>query len=222
MMHPALLQPLLFEAGDRMSREEFLERWERMPELKFAELIDGVVYLPSPLSTEHARTDNWLQTVSGIYALQSAVCEALSNPTCLLLESAPQPDVALRLLPQFGGKSGNKGKLASGAPELVGEVAVSSRSYDLGPKLALYQRAGVDEYVCAIVESQTIEWRVLRGGSYQLLEPVDGVFRSETFPGLWLDSVAYWRKDGKRLLATLHAGMNSPEYAAFIHRLSER
>jgi hypothetical protein len=41
-------EPLL-EAGDRLSRDEFERRYERMPHLKKAELIEGIVYLPSPV-----------------------------------------------------------------------------------------------------------------------------------------------------------------------------
>ena len=37
------------EPGDRLSRAEFERRYEAMPELKKAELIEGVVYMPSPV-----------------------------------------------------------------------------------------------------------------------------------------------------------------------------
>src|SRR5712692_1977608 len=102
MTHLVHLDPLLFEAGDRLGRQEFLARWERMPALRFAELIDGVVYLPSPVSIEHARNDQLLQLWAGLYASRSTVVEALANGTWLMGESAPQPDVALRVRPEFG------------------------------------------------------------------------------------------------------------------------
>ena len=37
-----------------MSGEEFLRRWEAMPDLKHAELIDGIVHMPSPVSFKHS------------------------------------------------------------------------------------------------------------------------------------------------------------------------
>src|SRR5262245_22343202 len=41
-------------AGDRLSRGEFERRYEAMPEVNKAELIEGVVYMPSPTSlNEH-------------------------------------------------------------------------------------------------------------------------------------------------------------------------
>jgi Uma2 family endonuclease len=129
MTHLIGISPLLFEPGDRMSCDEFLERWERMPDVKFAELIDGIVYMPSPLSYDHSRCDGLLQWLFGTYAASSGVCQVLPNATWLMLESVPQPDVALRLLPEFGGRTRTSGVLCSGAPELVVEIARSSRSY---------------------------------------------------------------------------------------------
>lgn len=215
--------PLLFEPGDRMSREEFLDRWERMPELKNAELIDGIVYMPAPVSLAHGRKDGLFHAVLGVYAAKTPGCEFLPATTRMLLESAPQPDAVLRILPEYGGRSGVRGKFASGSPELAAEVVVSSRSYDLGPKLALYQRAEVPEYLAALNEEQRIEWRVLERGSYRLIQPDSaGIFRSQIFPGLWLDSAAFWKQDGTRLLTVLEQGLASEEHVRFLERLKPR
>src|ERR1700681_3130229 len=141
MAHLISPHPLLFEPGDRMSREECLERWERMPELKNAELIDGVVYMPSPVSLLHGRFDSRFHLMLSYYAARTRGCESVVNTTWLMLESAPQPDVALYIRPEYGGSMEVRDNLASGTPELATEVTRSTRSYDLGPKLALYQRA---------------------------------------------------------------------------------
>ena len=211
--------PMLFEPGDRMSREEFLERWERMPELKNAELIDGVVYMPSPLSIPHSDLDFLAHCVLGHYALHSDICEGLTNATWLMGRNAPQPDLALSLKAEYGGKRQTAlRELASGLPELVVEVCRSSRSYDLGPKLALYERSGVPEYLAILVEEKRFEWRVLVDGRYQSLEADSGVFHSRVFPGLWIDETAYWRKDSARLLAVLDQGLRSPEFLDFKNR----
>lgn len=211
MTHLLADHPLLFEPGDRLSREEFLARWECMPELKKAELIDGVVYMPSPVSLVHSLFDTIVHMVLGVYAARTPNCEPLSNATWLMLESAPQPDACLCWRPASGEIKTTK-DLATGRPDLVVEVAKSSRSYDLGPKLALYQRAEVQEYVTAPVEEERMEWRVLERGSYRLMPPdADGIFRSKVFPGLWVDSAAFWRKDRSKLLAVLEQGLNSRE-----------
>ncbi len=215
--------PLLFQPGDRLSREEFLERWEHMPELKNAELIDGVVYMPSPVSSLHASFDAAVHLVVSHYAARTPGCKWVPNMTWLMLESAPQPDAALYILSEYGGRAGARGELTAGAPELAFEVTRSSRSYDLGPKLALYQRAEVQEYVAVLIEEKRIEWRVLEQGSYRLIEPdPNGVFRSKTFPGLWLDAAAFWREDAGALLAVLEEGLRSEEHARFADTLRRR
>src|ERR1700720_1818912 len=140
-MIPSAYMTLLLAPGDRMELEEFLERWEQAPDLKFGELIDGVVYMPSPLSLPHSDFDGLAQSIFGHYRLRSGFCKTLPNATWLMLGSAPQPDLALSLKPEYGGKlQVTAGNLAAGLPELIVEVCRSSRSYDLGPKLALYER----------------------------------------------------------------------------------
>lgn len=220
LLHLIEAYPLLFEPSDRMEREEFLARWQQMPKLKYAELIDGVVYMPAPLSPAHAAYDTHMHLLLSTYAARSEVCGAVANTTWLMIDSAPQPHAALFKLPQYGGTTRIVEKLASGAPELIVEICLSSRSFDLGPKLALYQRAGVQEYLAVLLEEQRVEWRALSGGSYRLLErDQHGVFRSAVFPGLRLDEPALWAGDSTRMLETLDAGLASDDCKEFLNRL---
>src|SRR5205807_10478970 len=144
-------------------------RWERMPELKNAELIDGVVYMPSPVSLIHGTFDSQFDFLLSYYAARTPGCKVVGNTTWMMLESAPQPDVALYILPEYGGRTRKQGEYAAGAPELATEVTSSTRTYDLGPKLALYQRAEVQEYVAAVLEGRRIEWRLFENGAYRLM-----------------------------------------------------
>lgn len=222
-MIPSADMTFLLAPGDRMGLEEFLERWEQSPELKFAELIDGVVYMPSPLSVPHSRFDGRAHSLLGYYGLRSGVCEIFPNATWILRGSAPQPDLAVALSPEYGGKMEAAPRdLATGLPELVVEVCRSSRSYDLGPKLALYQRGGVPEYLAILVEERRFEWRILDQGHYRLMEASDGIFRSRILPGLWIDEPAFWRADGSRLLAVVDQGLTSPEFLEFKQRTSPK
>ena len=72
MAAPNLPPPL--RDGDRLTRDEFLRRWEEMPDLKRAELIDGVVCMPSPVSDLHddfhTRMSSWLT----FYTLSAPSC----------------------------------------------------------------------------------------------------------------------------------------------------
>src|SRR5438477_8288659 len=95
------IEPLI--AGDRMTRDEFLRRWEAMPHVKRAELIGGIVYMPSPLSRKHGVTDTHVGAWLGVYVASTPGCEAGSNATWLMLEDSPQPDHDLRILPEYGG-----------------------------------------------------------------------------------------------------------------------
>jgi hypothetical protein len=221
--HLVPVDPLLFEPGDRLALADFLARWERMPSLKFAELVDGVVHVPSPLSYEHGRRDGLAQLVLGTYAARTGVCELVSNATWVMLDSAPQPDVALRLLPEYGGGTTVEGKLAAGAPELIVEICQSRRCFDLGPKLALYQQAGVSEFAAVLLEERRIEWRVLEGREYRLHAPGEAlVYQSAVFPGLWLDEGAFWLAEPRRLLAVLEDGLRSPACQRFLDRVRAR
>ena len=55
------------ESGDRLSRDEFERRYDAMPQLKKAELIEGVIYVGSPVRSKshgqpHAAIIGWLFT----------------------------------------------------------------------------------------------------------------------------------------------------------------
>ena len=122
--------------------------------------------------------------------------------------SSPQPDVCLRILPAYGGQSVDEGLYCAGAPELAVEISGSSIEIDLGPKLELYQRAGVREYITIEIAGQRIAWRVLEGAVYAAQAvPPDGIFRSQVFPGLRLDVAAFWADDAARLRAALDVGL---------------
>ncbi len=193
--------------GDRMSRDEFLWRWEQIPELKFAELIYGVVYLSSPLSKLHSSYDQLMNRWLSHYEDRFDGLAILPSATWLLGDSSPQPDLVL--IRESGGTSEDAGKYRQGPPELAIEVSYSNRSYDLGPKLDLYRRNGVQEYITVLVEEQKVQWRVLNEGHYQLLETEGGFLKSRIFPGLWLDPAALFPPDRKRLLAGVDAGLAS-------------
>src|SRR5262245_15596380 len=155
-------------AGDRLTREEFLRRWDQMPELKRAELIGGVVYMPSPLSADLSNVDSaviyWLKH----YALHTPGCQASNNATWHMLEDAPMPDSNLRIVREGGGTSWVEYNYFHGVPELAAEICRSSSSYDLHQKKELYEAAGVKEYVAVLLEEQSVRWHRLVGGRYQL------------------------------------------------------
>ena len=214
MAHPNVLPPPLV-TGQRMDVDEFIRRWDALPDLKDAELIDGVVYVASPVGRPHGRFDLRFHSWLDEYRNATPGVDAGCNVTFLTVGSAPQPDSYLCILPEFGGATQAEGRLPRGAPELVAEVCDTSTPHDLGPKLALYQRAGVREYITYEVGPQRLTWRTLgRDGSYHKLRPQpDGSLRSREFPGLWLEPMALI--EDRSLLPMLRKGLRSPDHKAF-------
>jgi Uma2 family endonuclease len=209
---------IVLETGDRLSRTEFEQRYEASPDLKKAELLEGVVYVPSPVRFDlHAKPHSYLVYWLTHYHIFTPGTLTGDNATVRLdLDNEPQPDVLLCIDPEHGGKVKVDERYLEGSPELVAEVASSSVSIDLGVKFQVYRRNAIQEYVVWRVLDQAIDWFRLRDGKYVPLSTSDGILRSEIFPGLWLDAKALVSGDMKRVLAVLDQGIASPEHAAFL------
>ena len=195
-----------------------------MPELKKAELIEGVVYMPSPVRLRrHGRPHAHLITWLGIYESATPGVIVADNASVRLdLDNEPQPDAVLFIDPANGGQARiSPDDYIEEAPELVAEVASSSVSYDLNAKLKVYRRNGVREYIVWRVLDRQIDWFVLRDGEFVRL-PLDeaGLYRSKVFPGLWLDPAALVRGDTQSVQAALQRGLASREHADFVARLN--
>ena len=207
--------------GQQMTREEFLRRLEALSDLKHAELIEGRVFVPSPLDSEHARFGGYVIGWLSLYGRPTPGCKIGGNGTWIMLDSAPQPDVYLEILPEFGGQWRVEGEYGSGAPELVVEICETDTEVDFGPKLGLYERAGVLEYVTLELLAKKIVWRALEGGSYrELTTGPDGSYRSLAFPGLWLNPAAFWSSDTAAMKDMLQQGLASEEHVAFVQQLT--
>jgi Uma2 family endonuclease len=211
------------ENGDMLTRAEFERRYEAMPWLKKAELVEGVVYMGSPVRSEvhaepHAAIIGWLI----VYRAATPGVKVADNGTLRIdADNELQPDAMLRINSRAGGTSHiSADDYVEGAPELVIEVAASSASFDLRDKRTVYRRNGVREYIVWQIYDQKVDWWALREGAYQPLQADEaGVLRSEVFPGLWLDVPALLADDMAKVLATLQQGLASEAHAAFAARL---
>lgn len=211
------LEPL--ENGDALHARAFLRRYEAMPRVKKAELIEGIVYMGSPVRIIHSKPDNLIQTWLGTYAVHTPGTECLTNATVHLdADNVYQPDALLRLLPERGGQTSvNADGYLLGPPELIVEVAASSASIDLRDKLRVYRRCGVKEYLVWRVVERRFDWLSLQGDDYQPLAPdASGILRSQVFPGLDLPGESLLALDGAKVLATLEAGLASSAHGAFL------
>jgi len=223
---PPASEILPLEPGDRLTRAEFERRYDAMPQLKKAELIEGVVYLPSPVRLErHGRPSRYLSTWLGTYeAATPGVIGADNVSVRLDLDNEPQPDGILLIDPACGGQARiSHDDYVEGGPELAGEVTSSSASYDLGDKLQAFRRNGVREYIVWRVLDREVDWFVLREGRYdRLLLDKENLYKSEAFPGLWLDVAQMLRGDLSAVLAALREGLATAEHAAFVESLGRQ
>jgi Uma2 family endonuclease len=214
------------ESGDHLTREEFERRYHAQPSLKKAELIEGVVYVSSPVRQSqhggpHFDLIGWLS----LYRMATPGVEGGDNSTLRLdLANVPQPDALLFLAPALGGQARiDEDGYIEEAPELVAEIAAASASIDLNTKLQVYQSFGVREYVVWRVLDQAIDWFVLRDSQFTRMTPSpEGWLKSEVFPGLWLDPNALLQSDMPALLAVAQQGISSAEHAAFVAELQRR
>ena len=210
--------------GQRLRQPEFHARYEAMPPGTRAELVGGVVVMPSPLGNRHGIADAAAMLWLGSYKSRTPGTQVSHNATTILDDDDEfQPDCWLRILPEKGGRSHDVGKFVGGAPELIIEIADSSRDIDLGAKLAEYERAGALEYVVFALDPDEVFWHVRQGEKLVRIDPgPDGLYRSMAFPALWLDPAALFADDGLALLAALDRGLATDEHAAFTADLAAR
>ena len=228
---PTKIEPLPEEAafplenGDRLSRIECERRYMAMPDVKKAELIEGIVYMPSPVSaqshgTPHANVLCWL----GIYRVGTPGVVVATDATVRLdLDNEPQPDAVLWIAPERGGRTRySREGYIEGAPELVVEVSSSTASIDRHQKFQAYRRNGVREYVIWRVRDRRIDWFSLEDGEFIPLEPDEyGNYQSRIFPGLALNAEAMLGDDMTKVLDTLRQGMTGDAHQQFVDRLAK-
>ncbi|BAY22951.1 hypothetical protein NIES2100_27150 [Calothrix sp. NIES-2100] len=210
------------ENGDKLTRHEFERRYHAMPNLKKAELIEGVVYVASPLRIKsHGEPHAYIMAWLGVYKAATSGVGLADNTTVLIdADNEPQPDALLRI--ETDGQSRiNDDDYLEGAPELIVEIAASSASYDLHEKLKVYRRNQVQEYLVWRVYDQQFDWFRLDRGEYILLEPnSDDIICSQIFPGLWLAKSALLAGDLAKVLTVLQNGLSTPEHQNFVQKLA--
>jgi Uma2 family endonuclease len=219
-------RPPRLEHGDRLTRREFERRRDAMPKRGKAELIEGIVHMPSPASPDSYASPSsdvigWLEPYR---AATTGVRGGHRGQLRLDADNMPQPDVFLFVHSKHGGQTRmDRDGHVVGAPELITEIVANSASYALFNKLDAYRRSGVREYLVWRVLDQAIDWFILRDGRYDRLAPdAGGLYKSEVFPGLWLDPAALLRGDLATVAQVQQQGLASTEHAAFVARLQER
>lgn len=216
--------PPPLQNGDRLTATEFLRRYSAMPEVKKAELINGIVYMASPVrAKQHGIPDGIMQVWLGTYAAHTPGLLVAANSTVRFdADNIPQPD-ALLMIERGGQARIGKDGYVHGAPELVVEIAASSASLDLHDKLDAYRRAGVREYIVWLPVEKECRWFVLEDDNFIQLRPDrHHLLRSQTFPGLTLDVQALVSENAAAVLAALNKTLGKAAHRAFVAELAKR
>lgn len=213
------------QAGDHLSRAEFERRYRAMPYVKRAELIEGVVYMPSPVHyLQHSRPHGTVMAWLVNYSMATPGVAWADNASLRLdYDNELQPDAMLFIEEAYGGACRiSPDDYLEGPAELVVEVSGSTVSFDMNTKLRVYRRNGVQEYLVLLAQEERAVWHVLVEGEYQVMIPDEhGVLRSQFFPGLWLHPERFWTGDLSGLMAVLNQGLASPEHASFVAQLTQ-
>jgi len=179
------------QQGDVLARGEFERRYAAMDGLKKAELIEGIVYMPSPVRADlHGIPHVRLATLLQVYATKHPGLLVADNATVRLdTLNEPQPD--LLLMRANGQARLDADGYISGAPEFIAEIAASSASYDLHQKRRTYLRAGVLEYLVWLADEDRLIWWQLKHDDYvEIQANAEGLLESGSFPGLVIDPPA--------------------------------
>lgn len=213
------------ENGDCLDGEEFLRRWEAMPEVKQAELVEGVVFINAAVrfrshGTPASAVVAWLQ----FYVAETPGLECGVEATVALDHSnLVQPDVCLLVSPEANGNcSLNEHGILEGSPELIVEISASSANRDLHQKKEVYEKLGVAEYIVWDVEKKEIIWFMnLPEGFLRQSPDKNGLLRSRVFPGLQLRSEDLLNRDLKALQGIVQTGVKSAEHEKFVQTLKK-
>ena len=215
--HQSKILPL--ENGDRLSRVEFERRYRAMPQVKKAELIEGRVYMASPVRIIHGQPHAYIMTWLGVYCAATLGTQLADNTTVRLdTDNEPQPDALLRI--ENGQSQINIDEYIEGAPELIVEIAASTASYDLQEKLQVYRRNGVQEYLVWQVRDRIFDWFRLQDGEYIKLQPDQNqIIKSQVFPGLWLALDSLLNYDLAKVLKIVQQGLDTIEHQEFVQQI---
>lgn len=212
--------------GDKLNRYEFERRYNAMPDLKKAELIEGIVYTGAAFrfkshSEPHAWIIGWLFSYA---ALTPGVRLGIEPTVRLDLDNEPQPDAVLLIDRKAGGQARlSENDYIEGAPELIVEIAASSVAIDLHAKKQAYRRNGVKEYIVWQVLDRKFSWFYLERGEYvELSADSNGILSSQIFPGLWLAVNELFAGNMQQVLTVLQTGLQSDEHSEFVNQLTSK
>lgn len=210
------------ENGDLLHSCEFLRRYDRMPELKKAELVNGQVFMGHHvLASLHGAPHGMVSMLLGYFSAYTPGTTSYSRPTLVVDEgNVFQPDCVL-CINNSGRTWANEDDLLCGAPELVFEVSVGSTSLDVLAKKQVCERLGVLDYVVWCTLDARLHWFHREGERFVETKPnTAGLLCSRSLPGLQTPVADLLALNGLKVMTCLEEGLATPAHAEFVRSLA--
>ena len=211
---------LLLQNGDRLTREEFERRYDAMPHLKNAELIEGVVYLPSsPVSNDnhgapHADMMMPLAALSSVHSRRARGRQLDGSSRSRQRRSAGRSTSSRSTAARSRLRTGTSWGDRNWPPRWPSARPATT----WGPSCRSIAATPCRDPVLRVFD-EALDWFILRGSQYERLEPSKGIHKSEVFPGLWLDAASLLSGDLARVHEVLQQGLASKQHKKFVAQL---
>ena len=160
-----------------------------------ADLLDGVIYMASPESTDDNKLELWLGSLMGGFAEELDLGDVFVSRVAFRItgKHGPEPDVAF--LAKKRRRFIHRGFVAAGPDIAVEIVSPDSVQRDYVRKRQVYEVAGVREYWIIDPDERRATFLRLVRGKFREVELEDGhIFRSQALAGFWLDVRWLWAK----------------------------
>jgi Uma2 family endonuclease len=169
-----------------------------------ADLIDGVIYMASPESTDANDLFVWLIHLLGGFVESKELGKVYGSRVAFRVSEhqSPEPDIAfIRKEREHLIRKG----YVDGGPDLAIEIVSPEsvdRDYERKPKQ--YQNAGVGEYwIIDQLERKVTLYRLDIKGQFREVKPRKGVLSSEMVPGFWIRTEWLWQTPLPKRVAIL-------------------
>ncbi len=181
------------------------EDWERYaPEKQFCEYIDGIVYMPSPVSNRHQEYAVFLSHLLDAYRSERGGWKVLTGPAVLRLAISRKFEPDIFVLPEAAPtQAGDRAAL------VIEVLSPSTREYDLVLKRKVYLESGIAEVWFLDERDRALLVDRQTGEGYEREVRSEGVLRSTGVPGFWIDVSWLWSDplpNPRRCLEAILAG----------------
>ena len=163
--------------------------------------------MPSPVRQDLHDNQNCIMiALMAIYSARMREVMPISSATLKLgSRNEVQPDFGLR---REDGSTKIENGYIVGPVELVGEISASSVARETTSKFEVYEASGFKECMIWETERNNLTWYKLAFGKYEEIVPIDGILKSEQFPGLQTDMHALLTNNIQRAMDRLNSAID--------------